>query len=451
MTKKPGVRRAASKSALGQQRRAACAFSLLHGRCGTAGEIFSDRRDRASAGGLEAITQLLQHLPSTTGMAFVVIQHLDPSHASQLPEILSRKTNMPVDKVDGVVAAAADHIYVIPADENLKIEKGMLRTVPRFSENGARTLPIDDFLESLAKDRTNLAFGVVLSGTASDGTIGLQAIKAEGGITFAQDPQTAKFDGMPRSAIAAGGVDFVLSPEAIARQLVALAHHPYLNPAAAQESKEESLARDLRSILSALRSATGIDFTYYKQNTILRRIERRMALHGVASLKDYARRLRQDDAEAKALAQDFLVNVTAFFRETQNYRILHDTVFPALIEGRSPGHPIRIWIPGCSTGEEAYSLAICLTEFLEEQKAAFGIQIFATDLSEAVIERARAGVYLEGALAGVSPEPAGASLQRRIAFTRSIRRFGACVFSQNRISSRTLRSPESISSVVVIC
>ncbi len=391
----------------------------------------------ASAGGLEAVTKLLEHLPSTTGMAFVLIQHLDPSHASQLSEILSRKSTMTVSEVRGKTVVEADHVYVIPPSENLKLEKGALHTVRRPTEPGARNMAIDDFLESLAKDRGNLAFGIVLSGTASDGTIGLQAIKAEGGITFAQDPRTAKFDGMPRSAIAVGAVDFVLSPEAIAKQLVALAHHPYLNRGPSQESDQESSAGsgDLNPIMSALRSATGIDFTYYKHNTILRRIERRMALHGLDNLKDYTRKLRQDHAEAKTLAQDFLINVTAFFREPENYEILRETVYPALIEGRSPDDPIRIWIPGCSTGEEAYSLAISLSEFLKDHSAPFSIQIFATDLSEAVIDRARSGVYLESALAGVSPD------RRQRFFTKSDRVYqisqairGLCVFAKQDLT-----------------
>lgn len=391
----------------------------------------------ASAGGLEAVTQLLEHLPATTGMAFVLIQHLDPTHASELSEILSRKSTMPVREVNGEITVEPDHVYVIPANGNLKIEKGALITVPRLTEGGARTLPIDEFFESLAKDRGNQAFGVVLSGTASDGTLGLQAIKGEGGITFAQEPGTAKFDGMPRSAIAAGAVDFVLSPEAIAKQLAALAHHSYLYHSA-DESAEETAARggDLSVILNVLRSATGIDFTYYKHNTILRRIERRMALHDMDSLKEYGRVLRQDPAEAKSLAQDFLINVTAFFREPENYKVLHDTVFPALTEGRSPDDPIRIWIPGCSTGEEAYSLAISLTEFLDKHQIACGMQIFATDLSEAVIDRARTGVYPENALAGVSRERRQrffTKIDRVYQISQAIR--SACVFARQDLTS----------------
>lgn len=360
----------------------------------------------ASAGGLEAFTQLLEHLPATTGMAYVLIQHLDPTHASQLPEILSRKSAMPVQEVRGETPVEANHVYVISANENLRIQKGVLHPVARPTEAGVRNMAVDDFLESLAQDRGNLAFGVVLSGSASDGTIGLRAIKSEGGITFAQEPSTAKFDGMPGSAIAAGAVDFVLPPDGVAKQLVALAGHPYVNhrPGRAPDAEQLPAEGDLNPIFGVLRSATGIDFTYYKHNTILRRIERRMALHGIDNLKDYSRKLRHDRGEAKILAQEFLINVTAFFREPETYKILRELVFPALIDGRAREDPIRIWIPGCSTGEEAYSLAMAMTEFLEENDASYGIQIFATDLSDPVIERARSGIYLENALGGVSPE-----------------------------------------------
>ena len=392
----------------------------------------------ASAGGLEAFSQLLEHLPSTTGMAFVLIQHLDPTHASQLPEILARKSGMSVREVQGDTTVEPDHVYITPASNNLRIENGVLRAVSRPTAAGVRNMAIDDFLESLAKDRGNLAFGIILSGTASDGTLGLKAIKAEGGITFAQEPSSAKFDGMPSSAIAGSAVDFVLTPEGIAKQLVSLADHPYLNSSPAVEPHEEITpppSGDLTPIFAVLRTVTGIDFTYYKHNTIQRRIERRMALHGMESLKDYSRRLRQDAAEAKILAQEFLINVTAFFREPETYKTLKETVFPALLEHRSQDDPIRVWIPGCSTGEEAYSIAIVLTEFLEEHGASCGIQIFATDLSDSVIERARSGVYLENAVTGVSAERLRRffiSRDRVYQINQSIR--SACVFAKQDLT-----------------
>ena len=250
-----------------------------------------------------------------------------------------------------------------------------------------------------------MAFGIILSGTASDGTLGVRAIKAEGGITFAQDPASAKFDGMPRSTIASGAIDFVLSPEGIARQLAGLSRHSYLH--GGPEKVLDSFPADggeLDRIFVRLRSATGIDFTYYKHNTIHRRIKRRMALHGVESLKEYVRLVEGDGAEASVLAQAFLVNVTSFFREPEVYRTVREVLLPALLEDRSASDPFRVWIPGCSTGEEAYSLAIELTEFLEAHAVHPGVQIFASDLSEAVLEKARTGVYPESALGGVSAE-----------------------------------------------
>lgn len=358
----------------------------------------------ASAGGLEAFTQLLERLPANTGMAFVLIQHLDPTHESQLTDILSRKCAMPVREVSVPTQVEPNQVYIIPPGKNLTIAHGILQTVPR-PETAARNMPIDEFLEALGKDRQNGAFAVILSGTASDGTLGARAVKAEGGITFAQDPSTAKFDGMPRSAIASGVIDFVLPPERIAKQLTELAGHSYPHTERQQVAAPATTdARDLNRIFVRLRTATAIDFTYYKHNTILRRIKRRMALHGIEGLNQYARLVEQDRAEATALAQDFLVNVTSFFREPESLETLRQVVFPTWIEGRSSEEPIRIWIPGCSTGEEAYSLAIVLMEFLEEHGAHPGIQIFATDLSESVIEKARAGVYLESAVAGVSPQ-----------------------------------------------
>jgi len=392
----------------------------------------------ASAGGLEAFSQLLEHLPSTTGMAFVLVQHLDPTHPSQLPEILARKSGMPVREVQGDTIVEPDRVYIAPASNNLRIEKGVLLTVARPVAAGFPNMAIDGFLESLAKERGHLAFGIILSGTASDGTLGLKAIKAEGGITLAQEPSSAKFDGMPSNAIAGGSVDFVLTPEDIAKKLVSLANHPYLNHRHAVESHEEIAPlrdSDLTPIFTVLRAATGIDFTYYKHNTILRRIERRMALHGIESFKDYSRKLRHDAAEAKILAQEFLINVTAFFREPETYKTLKDTVFPALLEHRSNEDPIRVWIPGCSTGEEAYSIAIVLTEFLEEHGASCDIQIFATDLSDSVIERARSGVYPENAVSGVSAERLRRffiSRDRVYQINQSIR--GACVFAKQDLT-----------------
>jgi two-component system CheB/CheR fusion protein len=355
----------------------------------------------ASAGGLEAFTELLSHLPGDTGMAFVLIQHLDPKHESQLTELLARASRMPVSEVKGETRAEANHVYVIPPRCNLGISDGVLDTPPR--PDSGRNMPIDSFFRALAADRGSEALGVVLSGTASDGTLGLQAIRAAGGITFAQETGTAKFDGMPRSAIAAGVVDFVLSPAGIARQLVAIARHSRV-PSEPRKATEQSWEAELKKVFRLLRIATGVDFTYYKHSTLERRIKRRMALCGVEKVEDYARDLERNRDEANALCESFFITVTQFFREPAVFEELKKKVFPGLVENRERDDPIRIWVPGCSTGEEAYSIAICLMEFLEEAELSLPFKIFATDISETAIKKARAGTYTEAALAHVSPQ-----------------------------------------------
>jgi two-component system CheB/CheR fusion protein len=355
----------------------------------------------ASAGGLEAFTELLSHLPDDTGMAFVLIQHLDPKHDSHLTELLSKESKMRVSEVTGDTRVEANHVYVISPRCNLGISSGILRTPPRPASGC--NMPVDAFLRDLAADRGSRTLGVVLSGTASDGTLGLQAIKAAGGITFAQDVQTAKFDGMPKSAIAAGVVDYILSPAGIALQLVAFAHHA-TTPAEHPEATEPPDDAELARILRLVRSATGVDFTHYKHGTLARRIKRRMALRGFETLEDYSRDLEQNRDEANALCENCFITVTAFFREPAVFEELKRVVFPALVENRAPEDPIRIWVPGCASGEEAYSIAISLMEFLDETKLSFPVEIFATDLSETAIEKARAATYTGGALAHVSPQ-----------------------------------------------
>lgn len=386
----------------------------------------------ASAGGLEAFTELLSHLPDDTGMAFVLIQHLDPKHESHLTELLSKASRMPVSEVKDDTRAEANHVYVIPPRCNLGISDGVLRTLPRPASG--RNMPIDTFLRALAADRGSRALGVVLSGTASDGTLGLQAIRAAGGITFAQEMQTAKFDGMPGSAIAAGVADFVLPPAGIARQLVAIARD-FRVPIELREAIEAPADAELANILRVVRSATGVDFTHYKHSTLARRIKRRMALRGFEKLEDYSRHLEQNREEANALSEDCFITVTAFFREPAVFAELKKRVFPGLVENRGPEDPIRIWVPGCATGEEAYSIAICLMEFLEDTKVRVPFEIFATDISETAIERARAGTYKDSELAHVSPQ--------RLArfFTRTERKYqiakiirDVCVFARHNVA-----------------
>jgi two-component system CheB/CheR fusion protein len=388
----------------------------------------------ASAGGLEAFRQMLNALPVDTGMAFVLVQHLSPTHASLLAEILSRTTALPVTEVRDEPWVEPNHVYVIPPDRNMIIVQGSLRLLPR--EGHGQHRPIDYFFRSLAKDQGPMAMGVILSGTASDGTLGLEEIKAEGGITFAQD-DSAQQSSMPRSAVASGCVDFVLSPEEIARQIARIALHPFVARAPLPKVAEplgEGDEADLAAILRRLREVTGVDFSQYKPNTFHRRIARRMVLHQVATLKEYARRLAADLGEVQALYQDVLVNVTSFFRDPEVFEALKEKVLPALFKDRSRQQPLRVWVPGCSTGEEAYSLAMVIAEFTEAAGGHLPVQIFATDLNETVIEGARKGVFPLTIAHDVSPE----RLQRFFAevdghyrIAKTIRE--ECVFARHNV------------------
>ncbi len=367
----------------------------------------------ASAGGLEAFRQLLGALPIDTGMAFVLVQHLDPSHESILAELLAKGTRMPVSEVKGDTVVEPDHVYVTPGRNDVAIEGNVLRLVPRVT-TGGRHLPIDSFLRTLAEARGRKAAAVILSGTGSDGTLGARAIKAEGGIVFAQDLESAPHDGMPRSAIASGCVDFVLPPTRIAQELSRLSRHPYVirspSPERADEPPPSSPKEKdgLRAILALLRRTTGSDFSAYKPPTIKRRIARRMALANVETLEEYAGYLEAHADEALALHQECLITVTSFFRDPGTYQVLSREVLPRLLKDRPPGAPVRVWVPGCATGEEVYSIVICLLEAAGEQGASLSFQVFGTDLSESAVERARSGRYLPHIAQDVSP----ARLQR---------------------------------------
>jgi len=356
----------------------------------------------ASAGGLEAFTDLLSHLPVDTGMGFVFIQHLAPQYESMLTEVLSRATRMPVSEVTEGMKVHANHVYIIPPNTNMVIHQGALHLIPRASQPG-KQMPIDHFLASLAEDRKDKAIGVILSGTASDGTLGLNAIKAEGGFTFAQDG-TAKYDSMPKSAIAAGYVDYILPPQQIAAELTWIGRHPYVVPGKAVAKAQPVLEDVLGKIFHWLRDATGVDFSHYKKATIIRRIKRRMVLRKVESLADYVAGLQNNRAELEALYGDMLINVTSFFREPETFETLRSEVLPQLLIDRPPEAPLRIWVPACSTGEEAYSIAICAVEFLRERESTVGLQIFATDVSDPALDKARAGRYTESEVREVSPE-----------------------------------------------
>jgi two-component system CheB/CheR fusion protein len=350
----------------------------------------------ASAGGIEALSNLFRDLSTQLGMAYVVVQHLSRTHESILPELLQNKTQMKVHKVTDGMPLEADNVYVIPPDTYMTIADGHL-TLANLKASPPY-YAIDHFFKSLAEVYQFNAIGIVLSGTGSDGTFGIQAIKAEGGITFAQD-KSALFQDMPVNAANSGFIDFVLSPAGIAKELTALIKMPYLIL-----SPEKTIATnetDLRKIHVILHNKRGVDFSNYKQTTINRRILRRMTLNRCKDLQDYLKFLMKNEAEVDLLYRDLLINVTSFYRDPQLYDALGKNVFPNLFKNRKSNDPIRIWIPACSTGEEACTFAICLFEFLGDRAITAPIQIFATDLSELTIEKARTGIYAKSALANV--------------------------------------------------
>ncbi len=358
----------------------------------------------ASAGGLEATTMLLKALPANLGMGFVLVQHLDPTHESILAELLSKTTTMSVKEAVANTRVKPDHVYVIPHNKDMTIINGVLKLTSRKKSNKIH-MPIDQFFHSLALDQKEHAIGIVLSGTATDGTIGIKAIKSEGGITFAQD-KTAKYQGMPKAAIASGCIDFVLAPTGIAQELTKINNHPYIRQHKSLHDRQEFSENEdgLNKIFFILHRNRGIDFRHYKEATVKRRIRRRMLLHKLTTLTDYIEYLKVNSGEIDSLHDDLLINVTSFFREPQTFQFLHDKIFPRLIKNRTPKDPIRMWIPGCATGEEVYSIAISLSEFLEDKSLKIPVQIFGTDASRTAIEKARVGRYLQNSVADIAPQ-----------------------------------------------
>ena len=359
----------------------------------------------ASAGGLEAFTQLLEHLPVDTGMAFVLIQHLSPDHESLLTEILARVTQLQVCEGQNGMRVEPNHVYIIPPNAKMVLAAGLLRLSPREKIFG-KYMPGDAFFVSLAADRGRKSIAVVLSGGDGDGSLGVTAIKAAGGVTFAQCEDTAKFDSMPNTAVATGNVDFILPPAQIAAELVKLSRNPLWTSPQPLISTE-GLGADpdaLTTIFALLRSATGVDFSHYKPKTLNRRIQRRMLLCKLEQLTDYAGHLQVHPVEVMALYEEILIHVTSFFRDAPAFELLKTKVFETITATKSVEVPIRIWVAGCSTGEEVYSIAICLLEFLVDRVIQPPIQIFATDISELAIDRARTGIYTENQMIDVSPE-----------------------------------------------
>ncbi|HJZ62982.1 MAG TPA: chemotaxis protein CheB, partial [Candidatus Acidoferrum sp.] len=358
----------------------------------------------ASAGGIEAFTELVSSLPADTGMAFVLVQHLDPKHHSILTELLSKKTEMRVTEVTDGMGVEPNHVYVIPPNATMSISNHTLLLGPREESRGLH-MSIDHFMRTLAEEQGNHAIGVILSGSGTDGTLGMAEIQAQGGVTFAQDEASAKYEGMPRSAIAAGCVDYVLPPKAIARELARIARHPYVaHSEGARVAEFVSEGTGLNTIFQLLRRSTGLDFTHYRQTTILRRIQRRMVVHKIEKLDDYVKYVQTNPAEIKALYQDMLINVTSFFRNPKVFDALKTEVFPNITRNRGAEATIRVWTPGCASGEETYSVAIALLEFLGDNASQTPIQFFGTDVSDTSVAKARAGLYPENIQGDVSPE-----------------------------------------------
>ena len=355
----------------------------------------------ASAGGLEAITLLLRNLSPTTGMAFVYFQHLSPTHESLLPTLLSKETPMKVLEAKNRMPIRPNCFYIIPAGKTTKAVNGSLQLTSRKSAR----FPIDDFFFSLAEKREEKAIGIVLSGSASDGTRGLKAIKMKGGLTFAQD-KSASFTSMPNSAIAEGVVDFILSPEEMGREMPKIILHAFNHPINKKDSKSEIDNRDpgLKNILQMLLKESGVDFSHYKMTTVKRRILRRLWLHKLKNLNEYVAVLKKKDNEVQQLYQDLLIHVTSFFRDKKAIQYFKEIILPRLLKNKSKNDPLRIWVPACSSGEEAYSLAIAFWEAADDNIYRGAIQIFATDLSDSAIAKARAGEYSASDLDTVSPE-----------------------------------------------
>ncbi len=360
-----------------------------------------------SAGGLDAFSELLGHLPIDTGMGFVLVQHLSPSQESLLSELLARTTRMPVVTAEDGMVVQANHVYVIPPNAQMTIAQGRLQLATCDQLQG-RVKTIDVFLQSLAADQKNKAIAIVLSGSNNDGALGVEAIRAEGGIVFAQDRETAEFSEMPAAAIATGSVDFVLSPAAIAEELVKLKRHPYLRTAATPDQEPSAVLPieedELVTVFRLLQRQTGVDFANYKLTTFQRRLQRRMALQKCLNLSEYIQYLQEHPNEIQALYQDVLITVTSFFRDPEVYTALQARVFPHLLQQPSAATSIRVWVPGCASGEEAYSLAICLLEYLQPLLMNPTIQIFGTDISDEAIDVARIGFYRETQMENVPVE-----------------------------------------------
>lgn len=382
----------------------------------------------ASAGGLEAVSRLLARLSPGTGLSFVLVQHLDPDRPSQLPEILSRSTTMRVSAAVDGAPLVADEILIAPPHALVGVRAGCLAIHPSPAD-GSPFLPIDTFFQAIADEFHDGAAGIVLSGTGSDGAAGLAAIRAGGGLAIAQAPASAQFPAMPNAAIEAG-VDLVLAPEEIADTLSGLRGVP-----GDSFRREAGPGDDLGPVLDTLRTVRGRDFSRYKRGTVERRIRRRMALLKLETVEDYARHLAENRSEQDALCEDLLIKVTRFFREPEGLDQLKTFVFPRLAQDKGPGEPIRIWVPGCATGEEAFSIAICMTEFLASRHLARTVHIFATDVSREAIDKARSGHFgteVEATVSAGRLETFFVKSDKGYQIAKSIREM--CVFAEQDVT-----------------
>ena len=388
----------------------------------------------ASAGGLEAILQLLRSLPVDTGMAFVFIQHLDPAQESKLTTILAMATALAVREIQDGMPVEANTFNVIPPNTALKLSRGILELEPR-SDAPAPHYPIDRFLCSLAQDAGSQSIAVILSGTGSDGTEGLKAVKAACGITFAQTENTAKYTGMPLSAINTGAVDFVLPPAAIAAELARIARNPDPLREPAEWPPHDGEEDALKRIFTLLQSTTGVDFHHYKRSTVRRRIGRRMVVHRLDTVSAYAQYMQEHAGEVAELFRDILIHVTSFFREPASFSALLEALAGRMKE-RKREEPFRVWVAGCATGEEVYSIAICLDEVLDGVGQRTQLQLFGTDISDKALQRARKGIYGDALLSKVSPERINryfVKVDGGYQIIKSIR--DACVFARHDLTN----------------
>ena len=355
----------------------------------------------ASAGGLKALQAFLESLPGDTGMAYVVITHLHPEHESHMAELLQRHTHMPVRQVDGLLPLERDHVYVIPPNRGLVMQDSQIDLI-EFKEPRGQRAPIDYFFRSLARGHSN-SVGIILSGGGTDGAVGVKAIKEEGGLLMVQHPDEAEYNSMPNAAIATGLVDVVLPVKELAEKLVEFTRFRPPLPSDADELNEQQLEL-MRRIIAHVHTRTGHDFSQYKRSTLLRRIQRRMQIYGVSTLETYLDTLRQNPTEASALFNDILIGVTSFFRDRQSWEELATDVIPQILKSRESTETVRAWTIGCSTGEEAYGLAILLFEAFDKLEMHPQLQIFASDLDENSIQYAREGLYPTAIEADVSAE-----------------------------------------------